>query len=165
MKKSFAIAAFVAGLFCAMSAQASALYWQVEGEEGRTFQYAQLKVISTGADPSTAAVIDMAEAEGDPSQVTLTNTELGAYGQDGYSFFVEMVNYADGNWTTVDTGYTYGYSELVSSGYVATGAIDANSAQAAAAAGNMGSHIPEPSSGLLLLMGGAMLALRRRRQK
>lgn len=164
MKKSFAIAAFVAGLFCAMSAQASALYWQVDQEEGRTFQYAQLKVISTGADPSTATVIDMAEAEGDPSKVTLTNTELGKYAKNGYCFFVEMVNYVDGNWTTVDTGYTYGYGDLVSSGYIATGAIDSSNMSTATAV-NMGSAVPEPSSGLLLLMGGAMLALRRRRQK
>ena len=164
MKKSFVIAAFVAGLFCAMSAQASALYWQVDQEEGRTFQYAQLKVISTGADPSNATVIDTVEAEGDPSKVTLTNTELGEYGQDGYCFFVEMVNYADGNWTTVDTGYTYGYGDLVSSGYIATGTIDSSNMSTATAV-NMGSAVPEPSSGLLLLMGGALLALRRRRQK
>ena len=95
-------------------------------------------------------------------------SDISAYASTEYSFYVEMLNYneTDG-WTSQGTGSTYTYDQLVSSGYVATGLIDATTAMANAATSNFGSSgaIPEPSSGLLLLIGGAMLALRRRRQK
>lgn len=165
MKSLLKLGAFAAVAFFAVSVQASALYWQVTADTGATFEYAQLMV--TGGDLSEPTALgDMVEAEGKgPNYVTLTNTELGQYGVDGYSFFVEMVNYSNDQFETVAKGATYSYNELVSSGYVATAAISTESARAAASQANMGSAVPEPSSGLLLLMGGAMLALRRRRQK
>lgn len=154
----------VAAALCVVSAQASALYWQVTEDTGATFQYAQLKV--TGGDLSSPLILDSIEAEGSgPNYVTLTNTELGQYGADGYSFFVEMVNYSNNAYETVATGATYSYNELVTSGYVANDVVSASSAMAAASSMNMGAAVPEPSSGLLLLMGGAMLVLRRRRRK
>ena len=164
MKSLLKLGAFAAVTFFAVSVQASALYWQVTADTGATFEYAQLMV--TGGGLSDPIALDMVEAEGSgPNYVTLTNTELGEYGTDAYSFFVEMVNYSNDQFETVATGATYSYNELVSSGYVATGATSTAAAQAAASQANMGSAVPEPSSGLLLLMGGAMLALRRRRQK
>ena len=164
MKSLLKLGAFAVVAFFAVSVQASALYWQVTADTGATFEYAQLMV--TGGGLSDPIALDMVEAEGSgPNYVTLTNTELGEYGTDAYSFFVEMVNYSNDQFVTVATGAEYSYSQLVSSGYVATGATSTAAAQAAASQANMGSAVPEPSSGLLLLMGGAMLALRRRRQK
>ena len=165
MKNIQKIAVLILAVFALTSVKASVLYWQVEpGTAGDSFQYALLKATTGSGDPVTVAG---ASAQGTaPEQyVSLQNTELGQYGNDSYSFFVEMANYADGQFQTVATGATYTYNELVSSGYVATGATSTAAAQAAASQANMGSAVPEPSSGLLLLMGGAMLALRRRRQK
>ncbi len=155
----------VAVALCVASAQASALYWQVTEDTGVTFQYAQLKV--TGGDLASPLILDSAEAEGSApnNYVSLTNTELGQYGADGYSFFVEMVNYSGSSYETVATGATYSYSELVSSGYVANEVISGTAAEAAASSMNMGAAVPEPSRGVLLLMGGALLVLRRRRRK
>ena len=63
MKTLLKLGVFVAGMFLAASAQASALYWQVQpGTTSDSFQYAQLKV--TGGDLANPTVIDMAEAEG-----------------------------------------------------------------------------------------------------
>lgn len=166
MKHTFKIVALVAGLFCVASASASALYWQVKPETGVEFQYARLMV--TGGDLASPAYLDMVEAQGTApnNYVPLTSTDLGAYGADAYSFFVEMVTYSGDTETIAKTSETASYTQLVSSGYVASGLIDSTTAQAKAAAANFGTNpVPEPSSGLLLLMGGAMLALRRRRQK
>ena len=91
-------------------------------------------------------------------------TDLDGYESDAYLFYVEMSNYNNGAYETVATGYKWGYQDLVSSGYVAGGALDVNTVIANASGTSLAS-VPEPSSGLLLLIGGAMLALRRRRQK
>ena len=165
MKQMFRIVALVAGLIGVSSANASALYWQVTEATGVNFDYAKLMV--TGGDLSAPKVVDAVESQSGTSgnnYVPLTSSELGAYGVDGYSFFVEMMNY--GNDTPVKTSERASYRDLLDSGYIATGLTDATSAMASATPANFGTNpVPEPSSGLLLLMGGAMLALRRRRQK
>ena len=56
------------------------------------------------------------------------------------------------------------YQELIAAGYIATNPFDSTAAIEAAKAGNMGSSAPEPTSGMLLLIGGSLLALRRRRR-
>ncbi len=167
MKNIQKIAVLILAFFALMSVKASVLYWQVEsGSSSDSFQYALLKAKTDSGDPVTVAG---AQAQGTaPDQyVSLQNTELGAYGNDSYSFFVEMVNYNNGEWETVATGQTMSYTDLVSGGYVATGPIDSATAAANASNFNMGAGgaVPEPTSGLLLLIGGALLALRRRRQK
>ena len=165
MKNIQKIAVLILAAFALTSAKASVLYWQVEpGTTSDSFQYALLKA-TNGTDPAVTVAGAAAQGEAPNQYVSLQNTELGQYGNDGYSFFVEMANYANNQFQTVATGATYTYNELVSSGYVAAGPIDSFTAAANASNFNMGSPIPEPSSGLLLLMGGAMLALRRRRQK
>lgn len=147
---------------------ADTLYWQVTSDAGKTFDYASLMV--TGGSLSNPVEVDSFESDGESPSSTggVMLSDISAYASTEYSFYVEMLNYneTDG-WTSQGTGSTYTYDQLVSSGYVATGLIDATTAMANAATSNFGSSgaIPEPSSGLLLLIGGAMLALRRRRQK
>ena len=107
---------------------------------------------------------DFDDATGTGTQLAMQQTDISAYTGSQYSFFVEMVNYA-ANPETITKGATYSYQNLVDAGYVSFGADDVTAVTMAATSGNMGSAVPEPSSGLLLLIGGAMLALRRRRQK
>lgn len=166
MKNLFKSLVASAALLFASSVSAGTLYWQVQPDDNvSAFDEAWLiaENTSTGVKKELAIV----KSQSDKQSTALTQTELDGYESDAYLFYVEMCNYTNGTAPdyVVSTGYKYGYGDLVSQGYVATGAIDANSAAAAAAAGNMGSAVPEPSSGLLLLMGGALLALRRRRQK
>jgi len=153
-------------LLLASSASAGTLYWQASTESGDTFDYALL--VAEDKTTGTKTTLDALASQESGNSTLVTQTSLDSLADpEAYLFYVEMVKYTGGDpaYEVVDTGYKYGYGDLVSSGYVATGAIDANTARANALNGNMGSHIPEPSSGLLLLMGGALLALRRRRQK
>lgn len=165
MKNLFKSLVASAALLLASSVSAGTLYWQVQpGDNVPEFDEAWL----IAEDTSTHEKHELAivNSQSDKQSTALTQTKLDGYESDAYLFYVEMCNYTNGSEPdyVVSTGYKYGYGDLVSQGYVATGTIDANSA-AAAGAGNMGSAVPEPSSGLLLLMGGALLALRRRRQK
>ena len=150
-------------LFLAVSsASAGTLYWQVSGAD-QDFDEAWLVVEST-SDSTQKVNLDGVDAQLDKRSTALTQTDISGYESDAYLFYVEMVNFSGGE-ETVTTGYKWSYSELVSSGYVAANPLEVTSAQAAGSTSNFGSAIPEPSSGLLLLIGGAMLALRRRRQK
>ena len=148
------------------SASAGTLYWQVTSDAGQTFDEAWLVVENKSN--GELNYLEGVQSDGNsPSSTALTQTDISAYEGDGYLFYVEMSNYnsADDSYTTVANGYKYGYGDLVSSGYVAASPLDISTVTAAASASNYGSSVPEPSSGLLLLIGGAMLALRRRRQK
>ena len=148
---------------------AGTLYWQITSDTGVDFSIARL-VVTDGSTttylPGSDGIFasDFDDDTGTGTYLTMQQTDISSYTADTYSFYVEMVNYAT-NPETTTPGATYSYQQLLSAGYVSLNADDVTAVTMAAAAGNMGSAIPEPSSGLLLLVGGAMLALRRRRQK
>ena len=164
MKKVVCLAcAAVLGLV----ASADTLYWQVDTSadnayapiKNQTFSYA--KLYATDGTTTTELASVAAEADGKTMKPTLT--DLGDYGSDTYSFYVELLNYADGVSTSVYTQpYASTYNELVSAGYVSTQAMA--TPEGFALGGFNGAAVPEPTSGVLLLIGGAMLALRRRRR-
>ena len=165
MKKVVCLAcAAVLGLV----ASADTLYWQVDTSadnayapiKNQTFSYAKLWA-TDGKNTKTVLASVAAEADGTTMKPTLT--DLGDYGSNTYSFYVELLNYADGVSTSVYTQpYASTYNELVSAGYVSTQAMA--TPEGFALGGFNGAAVPEPTSGVLLLIGGAMLALRRRRR-
>ena len=149
------LAAAMAMLFVS-AASAGTLYWQVDDNSGNVT--AQLYAQQGDNEAGRIALSDELDA---PTGVR--QADIGLYSDGTYLFYVEMLNYSEG---TITQGYKWGYDDLVSSGYVSFGATDIPTVSANAAGFAAGpAAIPEPSSGLLLLMGGAILALRRRRQK
>lgn len=151
-----------ATLMIAASASAGTLYWQVQDQDT---EFDEAWLVRENKDGKHDIVGVASQA--DKKSTALTQTDISEWADSDYLFFVELVNYTDGseenNWV-VATGNKNGYGDLVSSGYVATGINNAN-VVASFAGGQNFMSAPEPSSGLLLLMGGAILALRRRRQK
>ena len=84
-------------------------------------------------------------------------------GTPEYSFIVELGNIdSSDNWTTVATSASATYSSL---GEYIHQTFDINPGQIAVWSPSMFTAVPEPSSGLLTLIGFAFLALRRKRKE
>ena len=145
----------IAVVMCAVSANASYLSWQVDTtKDGYTS--AGVSVYNT----LTSEYLTTLDITAVPTQHM--TTDLGGYG-DGYSFAVEYVNYNNSGVTTRTTDSNkLTYSELLNLGVLydsdswATGAQKAlmwNGVQA----------VPEPTSGLMVLLGMALLGLKRKK--
>ena len=94
---------------------------------------------------------------------TGNQSPIGAYsaGSPEFSFIVELGNIdSSDNWTTVATSAAKAYSDLAD--YIHQ-TFDINPGQLAVWTPAQFTAVPEPSGGLLTLMGVALLALRRRR--
>ena len=153
-------AAVVAVLLLASTASAGTLYWQVDDSELGESEYgwgAELWALNTTTNEKTSLSDGLIDAPTGIQQADIT-----AYGTDStFKFYVELVNYTTG---ASSDGYKWSYNELSQSGYIATNALDAPDVRATVAAHTNFAQAPEPTSGLLLLIGGSLLALRRRRR-
>ena len=94
---------------------------------------------------------------------TGNQSPVGGYsaGSPEYSFIIELGNIdSSDNWTTVATSASVAYSSL---GNYIHEAFDINPGQTAIWSPTSFTAVPEPSGGLLMTMGLALLALRRKR--
>ncbi len=87
-------------------------------------------------------------------------TDIGEYAGNSpeYSFMIEIGNIVDAKWTTVATSEASKYTDLAA--HISTGVMGIPEFSAWNPV-SYTSSIPEPSSGLLILLGGCFLALRR----
>lgn len=87
-------------------------------------------------------------------------TDISSYAGNSYSFFIELANGVKTN--------PESYQTLVNNGYIATGGIGTQNPLSngafGQATGSATYNVPEPTSGLLFLIGGMLLGLKRRRQ-
>ena len=148
--------------------QADTLYWQV-GEQANQFTYAQVYATQnsdgTGgsAVSGAAAMADgVTTADGLGTTVSPLISDIGNSYDSSWYFYVELVNNAANTSWSMNQNSPWSYDQLVSSGYISTG----NDMSTPFSNGALdGGSVPEPTSGLLLLIGGSLLALRRRRRQ
>lgn len=141
------------------------MYWCVDqtgSDDPYTFAYATLKATDGNGvyDMPSYGTIG-ADASGTSSGLSaggLGNmSSLGIYASTAYSFFIELYSDSD---VFLAQSETKTYSEIVQAHAISNSGIGQ---QAAAAWVPGGYAIPEPSSALLVLLGMAGLALRRKR--
>ena len=106
--------------------------------------------------PTGVSVVDMnvhmplyAAILGDPSSL---------------SFAIELGNYKNGTWTTLATSGSLDYTSLQNSGYTYMPSAGDLALATLTAWAPPAYSVPEPSSGLLMLLGASLLALKRRRR-
>ncbi len=164
--KTFVIFAAMASL--SARADVQALYWQVteaSNVNGVKFTAAALGVIDGSGNIS---YLHNGSANGNQwvaaSSVGGLSTQEAAaiLDQDysGWSFFIELQNY-DANtstWYTSGRSESYTYTQVQSHIFSPSGVLSS-----APLAWTPTVNVPEPTSGVLMLLGGALLALRRRR--
>lgn len=144
-----------------LAGRADALYWMVDTKAGNAWytssedwSYAQL-FATDGTEGSRIELTDNAFIEKGSGPFL---ADLGDYGNATYSFFVELYNSSG---KLIHKGFAFSYNDLLGSDYISTAGV--KTPTVLATGGWNGAAVPEPTSGVLLLIGGAMLALRRRR--
>lgn len=159
---------FAAAALASLGLHAGTLYWQLNNNPNND-QYAAVAVLNgSGELVGYASLLDGDGGENIGNIVTAADAmsdmqyaDLSGY-DTSYKFVVEMLSVnSDNAW---ERGWTSGtpmtYQELKDAGYVSEGGM----APVAVNAWTASVTIPEPTSGLLLLVGGSLLALRRKRR-
>ena len=144
-----------ASILAASFANASYLWWQVDttdysGISGTVNQYTLWAVNGS----SSATMIDGTNKAGAANSV-----DISAY-STGYSFYVELANFESANnVTTVAKSGTVTYSDL--SSHIVTTLSDVPSVTPWHASNY--ESVPEPTTGLMLLLGLSLVSLKRRK--
>ena len=153
MKKSILA---VAVALAASLLHADLLYWQVSDQTGLDFNYAQL-YYTTGE--ATTAENGTAIIPGGTSTSSMTPKEADITGINNISgFYVGFFSSAEDDYRSL------GFSNWLSYNDVATAITRSwEAGKDVQSATSVATFVPEPTSGLLLLLGLAGLAVRRKR--
>ena len=169
MKINKTFAAILAMAALPSLADVEALYWQVTSDNNTApIEFAAAAMV---ADDGNGTKVYLNDSNGNAWQAAnsdkVTTESIASIWSDtyatGYTFYIELMNNDNGNWYTagtIDSGTgNWSYDDIKSH-------IFSSSSMSMSLASPLTSgtaHIPEPTSGLLMLVGGALLALRRRR--
>ena len=176
MKKQMILAALLCAAATAVRAETSYLYWMVDVSENENYAFSYATIKGINSDGTTSSFLSLygsgqsdssgnkLAATGWPTVNGTTTSALFA-GVDGYGvgskFLVELwasTGVDDADPTRVAWG-TLAYSTVSGSIYTAMGQTDTAYTVTASQV------VPEPTSGLLALLGLAALALRRKQTK
>ena len=128
--------------------------------------HARILEVSTGntvllLDPDTADTYSLVAM--DVPMTWLADVSAYASGSPEYAFIIELGNWDGSNWSTLALSETVSYNSLDANSHIDhVSGINPNPITPWVATSYV---VPEPSSGLLLLVGAALLALRRRKRR
>ena len=166
MKKLIVLVAAIAAGVAAKAEENSYqyLYWQVDESKVssgvESYDAARFCVMGEGGK------VELSRAESPESATSgrwtsgRIATDLGAYGASD-SFVLELVSWGDNSWEPVGSSAIFSYGQL--SEFLTAWQENASSVPPQNVWTPQINSIPEPTSGLLMLLGLAGLALRRRR--
>ena len=170
MKKILLIAAVAVAAF---SAKASYLYWQVSSEAVAAYATDSSAIygvqVTLGGNAVTQSTTDGTSTGS--SIVSLSTAQspgyyidLASYSSSQSSFVIEIIQYdtSSKKWSTIAQSESLAYTAVSASNYV----VDTTSlTPGTAVAWTGGTYgVPEPTSGMLAMIGFALMALKRRRQ-
>ena len=169
MKINKTFAAILAMAALPSLADVEALYWQVTSDMNPTpIEFQAAAMVAEDGSGNKTYLTDANNNVWQAANSDKSTTEaIASIWSDtyasGYTFYIELMNNDNGNWYTAGTidngGSNYSYADISAN-------IFSSSSMSMSLATPLTSgtaHIPEPTSGLLMLVGGALLALRRRR--
>lgn len=159
------------------------LYWQVNQDSSSAdaieFQFARVGILDSHGAPVGSDVYLTSPGSSDPLYVassdgyntgsavaSLIGSDGTDYNSSDYSFVVELLSYGmysdPATFDVVGRSAPMTYNQIQSS--IAYGGMGLPDLQGSIAPASITRIVPEPTSGLLLLVGGALLALRRKRR-
>ena len=129
---------------------------------------ARIRVIGPNVEDPSYLMMAPVGGDSDPAMPVPTDwyaSVVAPYASADYSFAIELGNWDwnTGTWTMIATSEVVSYSSLKTAGHIAEWDGINPSAPSVWQAATY--TVPEPTSGLLLIVGGALLALRRRRRQ
>ena len=153
------------------------LYWMVDQGEGDAIEFSVARVKYINNNDKSTGYLNLVDESGGTSQgifasggrlpgtsTSATWADLAGMTGTEYSFLVELfASDGNGGLTSVGGSEAKSYDQLVSNGSIAPNALNIGTVDLNAWTGTSYA-IPEPSGSLLMLVGGALLALRRRRK-
>lgn len=174
MKKLLVLAV---AIVTASISQASELWWTVAnpvnvsatpGGSTASSEWATAKLFASASGYNTGGIELDTVTSSDMAAYSEIITDLGAYGTSAYSFYVELFNSSSESlgksYMAANQGATP-YNDLVSAGAIDTGNImnPTASAYTGFSSFTTAEVIPEPTSGVLVLLGMMALGLKRKR--
>ena len=150
MKKYLLMSLFVIG--ATVASADSYLYWMGSAPEGRTWDYAQL-MYTTTADYNGTKVVDAAAERISGQNVTYSSwADITGFDDSNYSFYIEYMS--EGSQTASFSSAILSYDSIKDSIKDSLTTMGVKSATF---------NVPEPTSGMMLLLGMGLLALKRKK--